>query len=725
MADIKPITPQERAILDYIGKFESKGGDYDILYGGYKGGSDKKLTDMTIREVLSLQDKMKSSGSSAVGANQIINPTLLEEIKKNGYNLDERFSPDMQDTIIINRLNRRRGLDDFLRGEKTIEEFGLELSKEFASIPNPQTGKSYYDKDEVGNKSLTNVDDVFANLTSIKDMATDFPDWNSDGNNIEQGDTIENNRTASVTDPVVDNPMDQWADPSDEGKSDVQEYAGIEDEASGPSGDIQGAQQDRGYKTIFGGSERGIDQLTPRDVKHPDSSEIPKHVIDNSPVIPASPKAKKNYLVDSASTSVNNKLHQYTRAGIQNKFSQGGFLNNPPVKQKGEGTLAFYKRSNEYKYGGKVNKYYDGGNLNGPGDPVKGDTSATTITGPTQVNRSITATTGANGLPSSTRTTTRTTPTNTRMETPYTQEGNDAYANLDQSGRDAQDKAWTAIQNKSGSNTSTETEEATQLGMQPLGINFAPAGLPTGPSESIQKTPTAPARAPMYHVGGSNIHNMPFGGHSNTMITSDASIQPDKSFTTSPGDISTDSPMSGRRNTAYRNQLTPLQQDAAETTYGSSWNSPIPDDTATEMLRREQVGTDKIQERATKQHNQYMDRKDAATESINAKTNERAQVVSERDAQRTAKINALKTKNAAKLASRQNQNAYGGPTGQMSQDPNNTLVEFEGGGTHAQNPLGGIPQGMGDNGKMNTVEAEETKYKFKDGDYVFSNRIKL
>lgn len=53
------------------------------------------------------------------------------------------------------------------------------------------------------------------------------------------------------------------------------------------------------------------------------------------------------------------------------------------------------------------------------------------------------------------------------------------------------------------------------------------------------------------------------------------------------------------------------------------------------------------------------------------------------------------------------------------------LTEFKGGGTHEENPLGGIPQGIGENGKLNTVEENETKWGFDDGDYVFSNRIIL
>lgn len=49
------------------------------------------------------------------------------------------------------------------------------------------------------------------------------------------------------------------------------------------------------------------------------------------------------------------------------------------------------------------------------------------------------------------------------------------------------------------------------------------------------------------------------------------------------------------------------------------------------------------------------------------------------------------------------------------------LNEFNTGGSHEQNPLGGIPQGMGSNGQMNTVEQGETRK----GDFIYSDRIVL
>jgi hypothetical protein len=46
------------------------------------------------------------------------------------------------------------------------------------------------------------------------------------------------------------------------------------------------------------------------------------------------------------------------------------------------------------------------------------------------------------------------------------------------------------------------------------------------------------------------------------------------------------------------------------------------------------------------------------------------------------------------------------------------LTEFDEGGSHEQNPNGGIPQGYSPNGELNTVEQGETKH----GNYIFSDR---
>jgi hypothetical protein len=56
-------------------------------------------------------------------------------------------------------------------------------------------------------------------------------------------------------------------------------------------------------------------------------------------------------------------------------------------------------------------------------------------------------------------------------------------------------------------------------------------------------------------------------------------------------------------------------------------------------------------------------------------------------------------------------------------EPN--INEFNTGGSHSTNPHGGIPQGMGSNGKVNTVQQGETSFKLPTGKFIFSNDIDL
>ena len=64
---------------------------------------------------------------------------------------------------------------------------------------------------------------------------------------------------------------------------------------------------------------------------------------------------------------------------------------------------------------------------------------------------------------------------------------------------------------------------------------------------------------------------------------------------------------------------------------------------------------------------------------------------------------------------------YGGDSYKDKYANGGELDRFENGGTHEENPLGGIPQGVGANGKTNLVEEGETKW----NDYIFSNSISL
>lgn len=160
----KSVTPgADGELLDFIASKES-GGDYNAVYGQ---GSVPGLSDMTIAQVLDYQKQLLAQGqkSSAVGRYQFIRSSLAEEAKAAGIDINkEKFTPEMQDKLILNRLKRIRGLDKFRKGEITPQQFAENLSMEFASLPSPIKGggtKSFYEG-IAGNKALTGMNDVYA-----------------------------------------------------------------------------------------------------------------------------------------------------------------------------------------------------------------------------------------------------------------------------------------------------------------------------------------------------------------------------------------------------------------------------------------------------------------------------------------------------------------------------------------------------------------------------------
>ena len=392
--------------------------------------------------------------------------------------------------------------------------------------------------------------------------------------------------------------------------------------------------------------------------------------------------------------------------------------------------------SNDYSYGGyvKQNKYVEGG----PTDPVKGKTAATSTTGATETNTSITPITGPDGNIGSRRTRTTTTPINTTMETPYTQAGNEAYGKLDQQGQAAQDKAWTDIQNKNRLNSSTEVDETYSLNLSPMGLNpMKNTGTLSMPniSDGIQNIKPQQEAQKKYYVSGSNMHNKNFGGHSTTQITDDAQVIPGASYTASPGNT-----LSGMDNKSTRRELTPDEVRASNTGLGKSWNKPIPSDIGNEMIRRDQENLNTIVARNESTSNKRLANKERIAANQAAKQAERQNqnagggMIKRADGSYSkrglwdnirANKGSGKKPTAAMLKQERkinNAKAYGGS---VDTENSKNFVAFEGGGTHEQNSLGGIPQGTGSNGKMNTVEEGETKVTIQGEEYIFSERGQL
>lgn len=433
--------------------------------------------------------------------------------------------------------------------------------------------------------------------------------------------------------------------------------------------------------------------------------------------------------------------------------------------------------NNSFAYGGytKQNKYVEGGD---PTDPPKEKLISST-TGDSLTTTNFSQTTNEDGLRGITRTINTTTPSANLYKTPETTpEGDAAYAALTPAQQQAQDAKWRQM---NSSDTTTETDSTYFLDpMKSEGVNLRgmAGGTELPQIGDATQYQGEPKRDPLYYIYGNSIPNSQFGGHESSMITSDPNIKNDISHILSPGDISKNSPRSGERNIAIHRELTEAEQDAAETRYGKGWYRPIPADIGEEMIKREGENQAEVQRRNLQQHEESLANQERVEANIAADLAERSEIEANKQAKIQARISAKEQADAQKAAQRQavidsrNQNsmakggmikradgsyskrglwdnirankgsgkkptkqmlaqerkinakAYGGAANGM-QSEGKGFTEFKGGGTHEQNPLGGIPIGMGTNGKMNTVEENETKYKFKDGDYVFSNRIKI
>lgn len=187
-------TRSKKPALDLIASKES-GGDYEVLVGGEKA----PLSQLTIREVLALQKAMKKHPerykSTALGKYQIKESTLMSLVhipvgtNKDGttkyakdkdgnlklrnptdFNLDTKFDAKAQEFAGEVLFDRR-----MKQANKTAVDLGmplevaqsLELAKEWASLPDPRTGKSYYDGDGV-NSSFHTPQEVYDSLNVIQ-----------------------------------------------------------------------------------------------------------------------------------------------------------------------------------------------------------------------------------------------------------------------------------------------------------------------------------------------------------------------------------------------------------------------------------------------------------------------------------------------------------------------------------------------------------------------------
>ena len=174
-------------LLDFIRKIEVGRTDrasYDVIYGQNQHQLKKKITAMTIGELVDEQASFtKRFKSSASGGYQFMRKTLQDlspELRLSGKQM---FDPDLQDRLGYHLL-KRRGYEEFMAGKITMTEFAKRLAMEWASFPvlaatkgqhqQLKRGQSYYDGDAL-NKALVKPEAIEAVLGKAKAAGNDLP----------------------------------------------------------------------------------------------------------------------------------------------------------------------------------------------------------------------------------------------------------------------------------------------------------------------------------------------------------------------------------------------------------------------------------------------------------------------------------------------------------------------------------------------------------------------
>lgn len=152
---------QTQALLDLIGSIESKNN-----YNAVAKSKPKDLSGYTISQLRAYQD---SNGNKAVGKYQFVPGTIDGLIKSGVISKTDQFTPEVQDKMAI-ALIRARGLDAYLSGKISAEQFANKLAQEWAALPmatGANAGLSYY-QGQYGNKALTDVNSVLTALNTIR-----------------------------------------------------------------------------------------------------------------------------------------------------------------------------------------------------------------------------------------------------------------------------------------------------------------------------------------------------------------------------------------------------------------------------------------------------------------------------------------------------------------------------------------------------------------------------
>jgi muramidase (phage lysozyme) len=210
---VQGVDPQAQRLIGLILKHEAAG-NWNAVFGNAHNTVD--LGKYSVNQILAMQVAARSRGakSTAIGGPQFIYKTLRTLKDDMGLSGTEKFTPQLQ-TEMAMVLLRKRGWDEYRAGTLSKRAFALNLSQEWASLPDPRTGRSFYDGDGLNaagttpskvyeamglTPTLVSYNPSQSTAVANSDVYGDIPDTDASGNPGQREKFMQWN-----SDPVANN----------------------------------------------------------------------------------------------------------------------------------------------------------------------------------------------------------------------------------------------------------------------------------------------------------------------------------------------------------------------------------------------------------------------------------------------------------------------------------------------------------------------------------------
>jgi hypothetical protein len=123
-------TTGEKGVLDLIASVEQGKEGYDS-FNTSAGKTPGKASEKTI-------GWLSKNANGAIGRYQQMPQYLLERAKRAGFDENTKFTPQVQDAITLNELKSSHGMNEFLSGKITEEQFLQKISPTWRGLPQGQ-----------------------------------------------------------------------------------------------------------------------------------------------------------------------------------------------------------------------------------------------------------------------------------------------------------------------------------------------------------------------------------------------------------------------------------------------------------------------------------------------------------------------------------------------------------------------------------------------------------